>query len=168
MRLTLPATVSEFVMDFQHATTTTFYVTDYNAPLTENGGYTDKYDKAAQMIAVYDTLSDYLVKPEKPEYIAPKMYNDVQITEMLDFHGILEKVVSPAAIDFWTSSILPCHLFSSPWKLEKSRKCSSQWNSWDSIMAMVRATDTLFIARSCSSSKDPFCLCVGILEIFYW
>lgn len=122
------------------------------------------------MIAVYDTLSDYLVKPEKPEYIPPKVYDDIQITEMLDFHQFLEKVVR-ASFLAKASPILPvCHLFlfGSQWKLEKSQKCSSQWNSWDSIMATVRATDTLFIVRSFPSNKDLFCLCVDIPEIFYW
>ena len=67
---------------------------DYNAPLTENGGYTDKYNRAAEMIAVYDTLSDYLVKPEKPDHVAPVAYPTIEITETLNFDQILEKVVS--------------------------------------------------------------------------
>ena len=67
---------------------------DYNAPLTENGGYTDKYNRAAEMIAVYDTLSDYLVKPEKPDHVAPVAYPAIEITETLNFDQILEKVVS--------------------------------------------------------------------------
>jgi hypothetical protein len=33
---------------------------DYNAPLTENGAYTEKYNRAAEMISVYDTLSSLL------------------------------------------------------------------------------------------------------------
>jgi len=65
---------------------------DYNAPLTENGGYTDKYNRAAEMIAVYDTLSDYLVKPEKPDHVAPVAYPAIEITETLNFDQILEKV----------------------------------------------------------------------------
>ena len=67
--------------------------TDYNAPITENGGYTEKYNKAAEMISAYDTLSDILMKPERPDYVAPTIYPDVQVSEMLSFQQILDQVV---------------------------------------------------------------------------
>ena len=70
------------------------HLVDYNAPLTENGAYTDKYNRAAEMIAVYDTLSDYLVKPDRPEHVAPIAYPEIQISETLTFDQILDKVVS--------------------------------------------------------------------------
>ena len=72
---------------------TASFLLDYNAPLTENGAYTEKYDEAAEMIAVYDTLSDYLIKPERPQYIPPVAYASVAITEMLTYHQILDQVV---------------------------------------------------------------------------
>jgi len=65
---------------------------DYNAPLTENGAYTEKYNRAAEMISVYDTLSSLLVKPERPEAVAPVAYPEIQITETLAFDQILDKV----------------------------------------------------------------------------
>ena len=61
--------------------------------MTENGAYTEKYDRAAEMIAVYDTLSDYLVKPERPEYVPPLAYPDIKVTEMLTYQQIIDQVV---------------------------------------------------------------------------
>ena len=46
------------------------------------------------MIAVYDTLSDYLVKPDRPEHVTPIAYPEIQISETLTFDQILDKVVS--------------------------------------------------------------------------
>ena len=66
---------------------------DYDAPLTENGGYTEKYDKAVDMIAQYDTLAQILVKPERPQYIAPKAYPDTIVTEMMSLDQIIANVV---------------------------------------------------------------------------
>ena len=69
------------------------FLADYDAPLSENGGYTAKYDKAAEMIAGYDTLSGVLSKPQKPEHTPPVFYPDVQLKEMLDFNQIISNVV---------------------------------------------------------------------------
>lgn len=70
-----------------------WWISDYNAPLTEAGGYTEKYDKAAEMIAVYDTLSDYLTKPDRPAYVGPVAYQQAEIRQMLTFQQILDQVV---------------------------------------------------------------------------
>lgn len=69
-------------------------ISDYDAPLSENGGYTLKYDKTAEMIAGYDTLAAELFIPERPEHIPPVTYVDAQVTEMLTFQQILDNVVS--------------------------------------------------------------------------
>ena len=66
---------------------------DYDAPLSENGGYTPKYEKAAEMIAKYDHLAEVITKPEKPEHVAPRIYPDVKLTEVLTFNQIVENVV---------------------------------------------------------------------------
>ncbi len=72
---------------------TLIWFTDYDAPLSENGGYTPKYEKAVEMIAAYDTLSGVISKPEKPEHIPAFSYPEVQIAEYLSFAKILENVV---------------------------------------------------------------------------
>ena len=45
------------------------------------------------MIAEYDTLSQYIAKPERPEYVAPKAYPDALVTEMLSLEQIISNVV---------------------------------------------------------------------------
>ena len=67
---------------------------DYDAPLSENGDYTSKYEKAAEMIAKYDHLAEVITKPERPEHVAPRIYPDVKLTEVLTFDQIVENVVS--------------------------------------------------------------------------
>ena len=42
--------------------------------------------KAAEMIAVYDTLSDYLIKPERPQYIPPVAYTKVNYRENIIYN----------------------------------------------------------------------------------
>ena len=67
---------------------------DYDAPLSENGDYTAKYEKAAEIIAKYDHLAEVITKPERPEHVAPRIYPDVKLTEVLTFDQIVENVVS--------------------------------------------------------------------------
>lgn len=66
---------------------------DYDAPLTERGEYTAKYDKAAEMIANYDPLAGVLYKPERPPDSPPFAYFDVLFSDWLDFNGIVDNVV---------------------------------------------------------------------------
>ena len=45
------------------------------------------------MIAKYDHLAEVITKPEKPEHVAPRIYPDVKLTEVLTFNQIVENVV---------------------------------------------------------------------------
>ncbi len=66
---------------------------DYDAPLTEAGHYTAKYDRAAEMLAAYDPLSSLLSKPERPAIVQPFAYFPATMNQYIDFEGILAKVV---------------------------------------------------------------------------
>ena len=46
------------------------------------------------MIAKYDHLAEVITKPERPEHVAPRIYPDVKLTEVLTFDQIVENVVS--------------------------------------------------------------------------
>lgn len=65
---------------------------DYDAPVTENGAYTPKYDKAAEMIATYDSLANVISKPERPEYISPQAYPNVKLNQYLTLEQLLDNV----------------------------------------------------------------------------
>ncbi|XP_059086331.1 beta-galactosidase-1-like protein 2 isoform X1 [Tigriopus californicus] len=69
---------------------------DYDAPLTEAGHYTPKYDRAAEMIATNDPLANVLAKPARPAIVPPVAYPDITITEYLDYAGILSNLPSTA------------------------------------------------------------------------
>lgn len=84
---------------------------DYDAPLTEAGHYTPKYDRAAEMIAAYDILSEDLVKPERPEIVPPTIYQTVIMDEYLDFETIVSNVVS-VTVKKITFSYLKYDIFS--------------------------------------------------------
>ena len=73
---------------------TLIFFIDYDAPITENGGYTPKYDKATEMIAAYDHLANVITKPERPEYVPPQVYPDVKLNQVLTFEQLLDNVVS--------------------------------------------------------------------------
>ena len=69
-----------------YANTVTSY--DYDAPLTESGDYTEKYDKAAEMIAAYDPIASYLDKPERPAIVPETAYPEVQLTEFIPYREV--------------------------------------------------------------------------------
>ena len=69
------------------------FLSDYDAPVTENGAYTPKYDKAAEMIATYDSLANVISKPERPEYISPQAYPNVKLNQYLTLEQLLDNVV---------------------------------------------------------------------------
>lgn len=68
------------------------FVQDYDAPLSENGGYTPKYDRAAEMIAAYDPLASLLIKPPRPAIVPPVNYGQVSMTEIMDYDTLLSNV----------------------------------------------------------------------------
>jgi hypothetical protein len=65
---------------------------DYDAPLTEAGDYTDKYDACKQIIAKYNKV---ITKVPSPPLVSKKMaYLPVPITGQLNFNQIIDKIVS--------------------------------------------------------------------------
>jgi len=67
---------------------------DYNAPLTESGDYTPKYDRAVEMMAQVDPLNGLVAVPQRPESIPPAIFDDAVLSEYLDYEGIIQNVVS--------------------------------------------------------------------------
>nr|AIA09347.1 beta-galactosidase [Periplaneta americana] len=63
---------------------------DYDAPLSEAGDYTDKYDACVETVAKYNKV---LTKVPSPPEISKKMaYNAAPITGQLDFNQIIDKI----------------------------------------------------------------------------
>ena len=69
---------------------------DYDAPLTEAGGYTAKYHAARDMIAAYDPLYGLLSHPELPPEPQTTRYNAVTFTEFIPYWNIIENVPEEA------------------------------------------------------------------------
>jgi len=65
---------------------------DYDAPLTESGQYTAKYNATREMIAAYDPLYETLSHPEQPASPQPTVYSDVTISEFIPYWNIIENV----------------------------------------------------------------------------
>merc|ERR1711976_1138659 len=65
---------------------------DYDAPLSESGQYTSKYEATREMIALYDPLYDILSHPERPENPQPTVYTDVSLSEFIPYWNIIENV----------------------------------------------------------------------------
>ena len=85
------------------------FLSDYDAPVTENGAYTPKYDKAAEMIATYDSLANVISKPERPEYISPQAYPNVKLNRYLTLEQLLDNVV--CTYDYIYSTYIWSHIF---------------------------------------------------------
>ena len=45
------------------------------------------------MIAQYDTLAQVVVKPERPVHVAPALYPDARVTQMMNLEDIISHVV---------------------------------------------------------------------------
>ena len=45
------------------------------------------------MIAQYDTLAQVVVKPERPEHVAPVAYPDAKVLQMMSLEDIISHVV---------------------------------------------------------------------------
>jgi len=65
---------------------------DYDAPLTEAGDYTYKYDACKKIIAMYNKVLTKL--PSQPDMSKKMAYAPVSITGQLNFNQIIDKVVS--------------------------------------------------------------------------
>lgn len=65
---------------------------DYDAPLTEAGDYTDKYDACKQIVAKYNKVQ---TKTPSPPLMSKKMaYEPVPIIGQLNFNQIIDRIVS--------------------------------------------------------------------------
>lgn len=65
---------------------------DYDAPLSEGGDYTDKYDETCQLLEKYQKVK--LRKPERPEETKKVAYNPLNSTGYIDWNSLLSQVVS--------------------------------------------------------------------------
>lgn len=65
---------------------------DYDAPLTEAGDYTNKYDACKKIIAMYNKVLTKL--PSQPDMSKKMAYAPVSVTGQLNFNQIVDKVVS--------------------------------------------------------------------------
>ena len=54
----------------------------------ESGNYTEKYDRAAEMIAAYDPIASSLDKPERPAIVPATAYPEVQLTEFIPYREV--------------------------------------------------------------------------------
>jgi len=65
---------------------------DYDAPITESGHYTAKYNATVEMIAAYDPLYDILSHPPRPSIPPVAKYPEIILTEFINYNGFIEKV----------------------------------------------------------------------------
>ena len=65
---------------------------DYDAPISESGHYTAKYNATVEMIAAYDPLYDILSHPPRPTIPPLAKYPEVLLTEFINYNGFIEKV----------------------------------------------------------------------------
>ncbi|XP_066945630.1 beta-galactosidase-1-like protein 2 [Macrobrachium rosenbergii] len=72
---------------------------DYDAPLSEAGDYTEKYTVAKDIIAKYNPLEGVVDHPEKPPQREKIAYDNVAITEHLDFPTLLAQQTSVEVTD---------------------------------------------------------------------
>ena len=64
---------------------------DYDAPLSEAGDYTDKYEAICEMIP--KALSVQTRLPERPPVSTKAVYPDVPISSYLDLNDLIDQVV---------------------------------------------------------------------------
>ncbi|PSN41039.1 hypothetical protein C0J52_17739, partial [Blattella germanica] len=63
---------------------------DYNAPLSEAGDFTAKYNASKEIVAKYNKVLTKL--PDAPAESVKTAYKDVPITEQLDYSGIIDRI----------------------------------------------------------------------------
>jgi len=69
---------------------------DYDAPITEYGHYTDKYDATLDMIAAYDPMFSLIQRPPRPEIPSLTTYPDVTFMQYLPYWDLVEAVPETA------------------------------------------------------------------------
>lgn len=79
-------------------------MTDYDAPLSEAGDYTDKYYAAKDLIARYSRVPN-IVMPELPAESVKTAYPSIQATQHLTLENLLSQLVrhltSPPKIRYY-------------------------------------------------------------------
>merc|ERR1711954_611976 len=65
---------------------------DYDAPLTDCGRYTAKYNATLEMITAYDPLYDLLYHPPRPAIPPPTHYPDAHLYKFIPYWDIIEKI----------------------------------------------------------------------------
>ena len=71
---------------------TTSVCSDYDAPLSEAGDYTDKYDATCELLEKYQKVK--LRKPERPKETKKFAYSSLDTTMYIDWDTLLSQVVS--------------------------------------------------------------------------
>lgn len=66
--------------------------TDYDAPLTEAGDYTDKYYAAKDLIARYSKVPN-IYMPARPAESVKTAYPPIQATQHLTLENLLQQLV---------------------------------------------------------------------------
>ncbi|CAL4062079.1 unnamed protein product, partial [Meganyctiphanes norvegica] len=65
---------------------------DYDAPLSEAGDYTTKYNTARDLVQKYNPLTGIVTNPDAPEIREKTAYPSVSIIEAIDFSSILSSI----------------------------------------------------------------------------
>lgn len=65
---------------------------DYDAPLSEAGDYTDKYEAIVRLINSASAVQTRL--PQRPAEMPKKAYDSIMIDSFLSFNDLLDQVVS--------------------------------------------------------------------------
>lgn len=78
---------------------------DYDAPISENGAYTNKYYIVKELVASANPVKTLV--PDPPEYVAPLAYPKTMIEKMLSFNSLIEEN-SPVVIE--SHGLLPMEL----------------------------------------------------------
>lgn len=69
---------------------------DYDAPITEYGHYTAKYDTTQELIAAYDPLYSLIQRPTRPEIPSLTTYPDVTFSQYLPYWDLVKAVPGSA------------------------------------------------------------------------
>ncbi|XP_044739501.1 beta-galactosidase-1-like protein 3 isoform X2 [Chrysoperla carnea] len=63
---------------------------DYDAPLTESGDYTEKYEVVVELVGQYNPEKTLL--PDRPSETPKIVYNSLEIIDVLEFSTVLSKI----------------------------------------------------------------------------
>ncbi|XP_063222704.1 beta-galactosidase-1-like protein 3 isoform X2 [Bacillus rossius redtenbacheri] len=121
-----------------HTPTIKFHVNsyDYDAPVTEAGDYTQKYNATAELVKQFLAVDTKL--PQRPPESVKQAYGTVSYTGQLTVSQLIDQVRHLA-------TMAVCR---SPARTECGRRTWSPWSCWTSTAAAARAT-----ASSCTGGR---------------